>query len=85
MNKEQTDKITAAVDKALRDVMVHVDSAQLFVTVHNEDGDDTETVCVSRGRGNWYARYGHVRTWSLRQDAEAAVGADDVDEDDEES
>lgn len=83
MDKEQIDKMEAAVEKALRDVMVHVDSAQLFVTVHNEAGDDTETLCFSKGKGNWYARYGQVGAWVIKQDASNAVGDDDIDPDEE--
>jgi hypothetical protein len=49
----------AAVNKALDQLMLHFDSATVFVT--RQDG--SKTVGGAWGRGNWYSRYGIVSEW----------------------
>jgi hypothetical protein len=47
------------VNKALDQLLMHFDSATVFVTRH--EGENT--VGGAFGRGNWYSRYGIVQEW----------------------
>lgn len=44
----------------------HFDSVQIFCTRH--EGSMDATVNVHLGSGNWFARYGFVQNWLIRQD-----------------
>lgn len=47
----------------------HFDTVQIFATRHQtETEEDTGTVNVNYGVGNWFARLGFVKDWVLRQD-----------------
>jgi hypothetical protein len=37
------------------------DTVQIFATRHNEK--EGGTVNVHFGKGNWYARFGHIKLW----------------------
>lgn len=45
----------------------HFDSVQIVCTKRHQSG----TLIVPRGEGNWYARYGSVRDWVLRQEEDS--------------
>ena len=38
------------------------------------------TICVQHGEGNWFARYGSVREWVIKREAEMRVAKPDDDE-----
>jgi len=44
----------------------HFDSVRIFVTRHDEK--TSNTLAMSRGRGNYYSATGYVREWMERQD-----------------
>lgn len=48
----------------------HFDSVQIIATKRHQAG----TLIVPRGEGNWYARYGSVRDWVLRQEEDSRCG-----------
>lgn len=68
----------ALVKKHVAALGEHYDSVQIFVTRLN--GGDT--IRVSSGEGNWYARFGHVTHW-LELQKEAARNEAHSEEDDE--
>jgi len=57
------------LEKIRDELLEHYDSVQLFVTRYN-GGDDGGTDRISIGGGNWFARYGQVRSWLLREEQE---------------
>lgn len=66
MTDQQSDD-EKRVRKAIDDLMEFYDSCQVFVTRHDQATLDG-TLTMSMGQGNWFARYGQIRTWVIRQD-----------------
>jgi len=58
---DSTDK---EVTKHINALMEHFDTIQVFGTRETEEGTQTYT----SGAGNWYARYGQVKEWMIKQD-----------------
>lgn len=52
------------VQKAVDDLGEHFDTVQIFVTRY-EGGDGTTN--INLGTGNWFARFGHVSEWLLKE------------------
>lgn len=47
----------------------HFDTVQIFVTRHQpHDEENKGTRCVVWGIGNWYARYGQVKEWIIKEE-----------------
>lgn len=57
------------VQKAAQALGEHFDTVQIFVTRHESFSSDG-THHIARGLGNWFGRYGQVRDWILRVEAE---------------
>lgn len=55
------------LEKHANELAEHFDSVQIFVTRH-EGGEKNGTVNASQGAGNWFARYGQVKSWVIKQD-----------------
>lgn len=55
------------VEAALQTLSEHFDTVQIFCTRH-ESGEENGTVNVNRGMGNWFARYGQVMEWIVREE-----------------
>lgn len=72
MTREQQ---TAIVDKALAQLGEHFDSVQIFATVKADDGDGT--VRISKGCGDYFARYGLVNYWLQLENADASNSVND--------
>lgn len=51
----------------------HFDSVMIFATRH-EPAEHQGTLTFRWGSGNWYARYGHVREWLIREEEAMKVG-----------
>lgn len=47
----------------------HFDTVQIFVTRQTSDG----TVNCQWGSGNWFARYGQIKQWLVKEDEAACV------------
>ncbi len=62
-NDSQVEEI---VNRACAQLAEHFDSVQIFVTRHKGENQVTQNMEV--GRGNFYARLGHVREWLCMQD-----------------
>jgi hypothetical protein len=45
----------------------HYDSVHIFATRH-ESGALNGTVNAQWGQGNWFARYGQIQAWLIKQD-----------------
>lgn len=51
------------IDETLEKLGEFFDSVQIFASVH----EDSETLSISKGVGNYNATFGHVSLWILRQ------------------
>lgn len=61
------DKVRAdKVDLALNALAEHFDAVHIFGSYKNED----KTSMYNRGRGSYYARYGMVKQWIIREELE---------------
>lgn len=52
------------IEKAVEALGEHFDAVQIFAVRTDTDG----TLTYSKGCGNWFARYGQIRTWLVKQD-----------------
>ncbi len=59
------------IKRATDGLMEHFDSVAIFVTRH-EPAEKDGTVNASWGAGNWFTRYGQIRTWVLKEEARTA-------------
>ena len=69
VQSEQPDQEADDIDRVRRAavlLMEHFDTVQIFATRHVDD--DTGTVSVQWGGGNWFARRGQIGEWVLKQD-----------------
>lgn len=55
------------VKNAINTLVEHFDAVQIFASRHEPETEDG-TVHVNLGRGNWFARFGHVRTWLVKEE-----------------
>lgn len=62
------------VGKALDMLSEHFDSVQIFTT-RCESGMLDGTIRVEKGSGNWFARYGQVKSWMKRMDEQERMDA----------
>lgn len=81
----EDNNIQELLDKAAQDLSEHVDSVQIFCTLHQ--GDATVTAAYDSGSGNIFARIGQIKDWVIRQDQFTKTHADirqrDVDDKEE--
>ena len=58
------------VKRAVEELAEHFDSVQVFCTRKEPLGSEAEggTVNVAYGSGDWFARYGVVRMWVVKQE-----------------
>lgn len=68
-----TNSDTERVAKAAESLGEHFDSVQIFCSRH-ESGSHDGTIRVIKGCGNWFARYGQVREWMIREDEQSRCG-----------
>lgn len=68
-NEELVTKITSAVEL----LNEHFDTVHIFCTLHENTEDGTRAFNV--GRGNWYARIGHINEWLTEGDENARLSA----------
>lgn len=64
--KQKSDDLKL-IEEHLAALSEHFDGVQIFATRH-EQGQHDGTVNIQIGCGNWYARYGHIKAWTIRQD-----------------
>lgn len=58
-------RITDIVDKAVTTIREHVDTVQVFVTLHRDDAKST--MSYEKGAGCFYARHGLIAEWLVMQ------------------
>jgi len=67
MAEPAEDKELAMLKEHVAQLGQHFDTVHIFVTrVSPKEGG---TINANWGDGNWYARYGQVHNWFIRQDA----------------
>jgi hypothetical protein len=51
----------------------HFDSVHIFTTrlKDEDDAGDRGTININYGYGNWFARYGQIHTWVVKQDEQS--------------
>ena len=72
------DRQLAIVTKALNELGEHFDSVQIFTTVAADNGDGTTR--ISKGCGDYFARYGAVTYWLTVENQSARNEAPKSDE-----
>lgn len=78
---DQQDQDLQLLKNHLEQLGEHFDSVQIFATRH-EHGTLDGTVTVQLGTGNWYARYGQIHEWLIKNDESARHAARKSDETD---
>lgn len=71
MTPEQRDKKLELIKNQCNILMASFDSVQIFATKDEGDGENISNYIY--GGGNWFARYGQVRSWLLRSDYEESI------------
>lgn len=69
--RDDDDAMIDEVDRHLNALMEHFETVQIVAT--RQKGDMTQ--CLTRGRGNVFARQASVREWLLRHDTWARMAA----------
>jgi hypothetical protein len=69
-NETSEPEDVAKLRKACESLIEHFDTVQIFAT-RAEQGELGGTVNVCWGAGNWFARYGQVKLWTIREDESA--------------
>jgi hypothetical protein len=64
---DDPDKALGRLKIAVAALQDQFDTVQIFATKHDA-APGKGTYRFEWGAGSWYARYGHVRGWMLRQD-----------------
>lgn len=64
---EQSEQDLSRVRTAVESLSEHFDTVQIMAT-RSTGEKDGNTINVSIGRGNWFARYGQIRQWITKQD-----------------
>lgn len=61
------------VEDAATKLADHFENVHIFVNRHYPS--DGGTLRYEQGRGNWFARYGQVREWLLREEETSRIHA----------
>lgn len=56
------------IDECLNKLAEHYDCVQIFASRHDVDDNEKKTLGSDRGKGNWFARYGQVKEWVIREE-----------------
>ncbi len=67
MSAEQQKQDDALIEQALKLLSEHFDAVLIFVSRH-EPGELDGTLKMSRGAGNFYARYGQAKEWVIMEE-----------------
>lgn len=60
------------VTQALNSLGEHFDTVHIFATRH-EPAEADGTINVNNGVGNWFARYGQVKEWIVREERRSQI------------
>lgn len=64
--EERHDDDMKIIGRHVAALMEHFDTVQVFCTRHN-NADENKTA-ANKGDGNWFARYGQVKEWFVKQE-----------------
>lgn len=67
MPKEQRENDIQLLEQAIQLIGEHFDTVHIFVTRHEPEIEDG-TVHCQKGTGNWFARYGSIKEWVIREE-----------------
>lgn len=71
MSAEENEKADLEIIQRAIDMLGdRFDTIQIFTTRY-ESENDGGTINVQKGTGNWFARYGHVKTWIEKVDEDS--------------
>lgn len=65
MTEDEAEQLQNYLEHKCAEIMEHVDSVQIVVTVHNKV--DNSTSLISNGKGNIYSRIGACEDWINKQ------------------
>lgn len=65
--KDTEDQDMERVQNAINQLSEHFDAVQIFASRHEAEIEDG-TISLNLGSGNWFARYGQVRNWIIKQE-----------------
>jgi hypothetical protein len=68
MSTEPLDPEVAIVQRHVEQLAEHFDTVQILVTRLDWEEDRGSTVNIARGTGNWFARYGQMKTFTIREE-----------------
>ena len=66
ISEKESDADMERLKKATNELGKHFDTVQIFVTRHAPEHEGTIRICW--GSGNWFARYGQVTHWKVKED-----------------
>ncbi len=72
--KDNNQKDMSRIEKALDTLREHFDTVQIFTTKHGcTNGDGIGTISFRKGFGNYYARYGQVQQWLIKENKSVEI------------
>jgi hypothetical protein len=70
----ERDEDLRRVQEAVNVLVEHFDAVHVFATRH-EPEEEGGTASVQIGAGNWFARYGQIKEWTIKQDEFSRINA----------
>ena len=71
---EYNDQLLDIVKQKVNELLPLCDSVQIFITKRQ---DNENTMSMNWGEGNWFARYGQVKAWTIKSEHDEAISSDD--------
>lgn len=75
----EREKDIELVKEHLQKLGEHFDSVHIFTSRH-EPAIEEGTITLQMGIGNWFARYGQITEWTIKQDERARMNERKVDD-----
>lgn len=75
LNEEDQAKVVAHIRKIAEGLTEHYDAVHIFASRFETDKEGGNSITVNVGEGNFYTRYGQIREWVTRKEAEAEAEA----------
>ena len=64
---DRNEKKLKVIDFHIGQLLLHFDSVHIFCTKYEGKGNGG-TSHFNVGEGNWYARYGQIKEWTIREE-----------------
>lgn len=65
-----TERDSKLIEETVDNLSQHFDTVHVLATRY----EGSDTLNISKGSGNWYARYGQMREWLLKADEQTKIG-----------